>query len=73
MTIIIEFRKAIEEYAKQERLNFFNWVVDTFTTDEARLPLSGNQDLGRTIFIEGEEYPISKLNELYLKTNNHER
>ncbi len=60
---------AMEEYAKQESLEFFKWVVDTYTTDESRLPLSGNSMLGgMTIFIDHHEYPISYVYQLYLQS-----
>lgn len=56
---------------KEEFMDFFNWVVDEFTTDEGRLPLSGNTELGgRTIFINGEEYPIGHIYDLYIQRGN---
>lgn len=42
--------------------------MNEFTTDEGRLPLSGNTELGgRTIFINGEEYPIGHIYDLYIQ------
>ena len=61
--------EAMDNYAHQESLNFFNWVIDKYTTDEGRLPLSGNTELGgRTIFINHQELPINILYLLYLQS-----
>lgn len=52
----------MDDYTK-----FLNWVIDTYTTDEDRLPISSNTQLGgRTIFINHEEYPISELYSIYI-------
>lgn len=45
---------------------FLIWVIETFTTDEGRLPVSSNTNHGgMTIFIDHEEYPISVLEKRY--------
>ena len=51
---------------EQRCVNFLKWVIKEFTNDEGRIPISGNLELGgMTIFIDHEEYPISKVYELY--------
>jgi hypothetical protein len=55
-----------KDFAQQEAIAFAEWLIDTFTTDEGRLPLSGNTTLGgRTIFINHTEYPFPHTYNLY--------
>lgn len=65
---------SMDQYAEQECNEFLKWVIDQFTTDEDRLPISSNTTLGgMTVFIAGNEYPITKLHKLFIesKTNSH--
>jgi len=60
---------AMDIYAREFGLEYIMWVIETFTTDEGRLPLSGNVHLGGlTIFIDHVEYPFSHTYELFLKS-----
>lgn len=66
------FYAAMDEYAKQNGIAFFNWVVDTYLNDEARLPLSYSRTMGgRTIFIDHEEKTIDQLFTLFVNDVNN--
>lgn len=57
---------AVNELIKIGSLDFTKWVIETYTTDEGRLPLSGNTKLGgQTIFIDHTEYPFNHTYDLY--------
>lgn len=53
---------AMDEYAKEVAIAYLNWVIDTMTTDEGRLPFSNNSTLGgKTFYQNGEERQLSEL------------
>jgi hypothetical protein len=56
---------------KETSIDFFNWVYTEFLTDESRLPISGNRNLGgMTIYINHEEYPFDHVYSIYLQSKS---
>tara|TARA_R110000868_G_scaffold243011_1_gene498706 strand:- start:411 stop:704 length:294 start_codon:yes stop_codon:yes gene_type:complete len=63
--------KAMDEYAKQEAIEFFKWFYEEFNQHYDGMPISGNTSLGgMTFFYKHEEYPISHAYELYIQSKN---
>lgn len=60
---------AMDEYAKQEAIEFLKWAVNEHSVDCEGFSLSGNRFLGGdTKFVNGEELTMSQFYELYLKS-----
>jgi len=59
---------AMDEYAKQEAIEFLKWAVNEHSDDCEGFTLSGNKSLGgATKFVNREELTMSQFYELYLK------
>jgi len=62
---------AIDEYAKQEAIEFLKWAVENHSVDCEGFSLSGNKSMGgATKFVNGEELSIGQFYELYLKSKS---
>jgi len=62
---------AMDEYAKQEAIEFLKWAVNEHSVDCEGFSLSGNRFLGGdTKFVNGEELTMSQFYELYLKSKS---
>lgn len=59
---------AMEDYAKQECIEFLRWAVKNHSVPFEGFSLSGNRLLGGdTKFVNGEELTMSQFYDLYLQ------
>jgi hypothetical protein len=62
---------AMDEYAKQECIEFLKWAVKEHSVSFEGFSLSGNRLLGGdTKFVNGEELTMSQFYELYLQSKS---
>ena len=62
-------KTAMDEYAKQDGIEFLKWAVKNHSVDYEGFNLSGNRLLGGdTIFVNGEELTMSQFYDLYIQT-----
>ena len=60
---------AMDEYAKQECIEFLKWAINEHSADYEGFSLSANRLLGGdTKFVNGEELTMSQFYELYLQS-----
>ena len=63
--------EAMDEYAKQECIEFLKWAVKEHSVPFEGFSLSGNRLLGGdTKFVNGEELTMSQFYDLYLQSKS---